>query len=83
VQFNLSQNSWLSVTDYPRAFVSFPRIAGSGNEIGYGVIDKGMGSKRVLNFTANGLFGRRLEFFFFVRFIFSLLPQKNHHTLQF
>jgi hypothetical protein len=32
-QFNLSHNSWLPATDYPRAFVSFPRIAGSGNEI--------------------------------------------------
>ena len=31
--FNLSQDSWLPATDYPRAFVSFPRIAGSGNEI--------------------------------------------------
>jgi hypothetical protein len=34
-QFNLSQDSWLPVTDYPRASRSFPRIAGSGNEIGF------------------------------------------------
>jgi hypothetical protein len=33
-QFNLSQDSWLPSTDYPRASRSFPRIAGSGNEIG-------------------------------------------------
>ena len=33
-QFNLSQDSWLPATDYPRASRSFPRIAGSGNEIG-------------------------------------------------
>jgi hypothetical protein len=32
-QFNLSQDSWLPATDYPRASRSFPRIAGSGNEI--------------------------------------------------
>jgi hypothetical protein len=32
--FNLSQDSWLPATDYPRAPRSFPRIAGSGNEIG-------------------------------------------------
>ena len=32
-QFNLSQDSWLLATDYPRASRSFPRIAGSGNEI--------------------------------------------------
>jgi hypothetical protein len=34
-QFNLSQDSWLPPTDYPRASRSFPRIAGSGNEIGF------------------------------------------------
>jgi hypothetical protein len=33
-QFGLSQDSWLPATDYPRASRSFPRIAGSGNEIG-------------------------------------------------
>jgi hypothetical protein len=33
-RFNLSQDSWLPATDYPRASRSFPRIAGSGNEIG-------------------------------------------------
>jgi hypothetical protein len=33
VQFNLSHNSWLPATDYPRASRSFPRIAGSVNEI--------------------------------------------------
>jgi hypothetical protein len=33
-QFNLIQDSWLPATDYPRASRSFPRIAGSGNEIG-------------------------------------------------
>jgi hypothetical protein len=32
-QFGLSQDSWLPATDYPRASRSFPRIAGSGNEI--------------------------------------------------
>ena len=32
--FNPSQDSWLPATDYPRASRSFPRIAGSGNEIG-------------------------------------------------
>jgi hypothetical protein len=32
-QFSLSQDSWLPATDYPRASRSFPRIAGSGNEI--------------------------------------------------
>jgi hypothetical protein len=32
-QFNLSQDSWLPATDYPRGSRSFPRIAGSGNEI--------------------------------------------------
>ena len=32
-QFVLSQDSWLPATDYPRASRSFPRIAGSGNEI--------------------------------------------------
>jgi hypothetical protein len=32
-QFNLSQDSWLPATDYPRASRSFPRIAGLGNEI--------------------------------------------------
>ena len=32
--FNLSQDSWLPATDYPRASRSFPRIADSGNEIG-------------------------------------------------
>jgi hypothetical protein len=32
-QFNLSQDSWLQATDYPTASRSFPRIAGSGNEI--------------------------------------------------
>jgi hypothetical protein len=32
-QFNLSQDSWLPETDYPRASRSFSRIAGSGNEI--------------------------------------------------
>jgi hypothetical protein len=32
-QFNLSQDSWPPATDYPRASRSFPRIAGSGNEI--------------------------------------------------
>ena len=31
--FVLSQDSWLPATDYPRASRSFPRIAGSGNEI--------------------------------------------------
>ena len=31
--FGLSQDSWLPATDYPRASRSFPRIAGSGNEI--------------------------------------------------
>jgi hypothetical protein len=33
VQFGLSQDSWLPATDYPRASRSFPRIAGSENEI--------------------------------------------------
>jgi hypothetical protein len=32
-QFDLSHDSWLPATDYPRASRSFPRIAGSGNEI--------------------------------------------------
>jgi hypothetical protein len=32
-QLSLSQDSWLPATDYPRASRSFPRIAGSGNEI--------------------------------------------------
>jgi hypothetical protein len=32
-QFVLSQDSWLPATDYLRASRSFPRIAGSGNEI--------------------------------------------------
>jgi hypothetical protein len=32
-QFGLSQDSWLPATDYLRASRSFPRIAGSGNEI--------------------------------------------------
>jgi hypothetical protein len=31
--FNLSQYSWLPASDNPRASRSFPRIAGSGNEI--------------------------------------------------
>jgi hypothetical protein len=31
----LARDSWLPATDYPRAFVSFPRIAGSGNEIAF------------------------------------------------
>jgi hypothetical protein len=35
VYFNLSQDSWLPATDYPRASRSFLRIAGSGNEIGH------------------------------------------------
>jgi hypothetical protein len=35
-QFNLSQDYWLPATDYPRASRSFPRIAGSGNEIDIG-----------------------------------------------
>jgi hypothetical protein len=29
-----NQDFWLPATDYPRASRSFPRIAGSGNEIG-------------------------------------------------
>jgi hypothetical protein len=33
-QFNLSQDSRLPATDDPRASRCFPRIAGSGNEIG-------------------------------------------------
>jgi hypothetical protein len=35
-QLSLSQDSWLPATDYPRASRSFPRIAGSGNEIAPG-----------------------------------------------
>jgi hypothetical protein len=34
-QFDLSQDSWLPATDYPRASRSFPRITGSGNEIAF------------------------------------------------
>ena len=40
-QFNLSQDSWLPATDYPRASCSFPRIAGSGNSAFFNYISGG------------------------------------------
>ena len=60
VQFNLSQDSWLPATDYPRASRSFPRIAGSGSEIGRDVSKNQVGFGIIREILAgSGIFFHR------------------------
>ena len=80
-QFNFSQDSWLPATDYPRASRSFPRIAGSGNEIGMQPWNLSH-SNYVFSLVWPGKAGQTFAKFSF-NFYQNLLPKFNQSVVLF